>query len=166
MDEDTSGGRKGLPPDGKLVLRTKRSTSLNSDQCKNNFKKTRNWCPQTPLEEVNATSGGKTKKSKPIKNVMIYLIALFVPPLYFIIKKKWLAFVTSAFLMFLSPFFLITGFLAPVAFFFWFACAICAIWNLRKHVMRENAKVLAEEMAVKMAEVMRAQQPTSVPPRM
>ena len=96
---------------------------------------------------------------------MIYLIAIFVPPLYFLIKRRWLAFILSTFLFILSPFLLMTGILAPVALFFWFACAICALWHLRQQVTRENARILAEEMAAKMAEVMRPQS-TAVPPRM
>jgi hypothetical protein len=97
---------------------------------------------------------------------MIYLIALFVPPLYFIIKKKWLAFIVTGFLFFLSPFFLMTGLLAPVALFFWFASAMCAIWDLRKRVVRENAAIFAEELAAKMAPVIRQQQSTPTPPRL
>jgi hypothetical protein len=117
------------------------------------------------LEEVNATSVAQPKKLK-TKNLMTYLIALFVPPLYFIIKKKWLAFFVTGFLFFLSPFFLITGLLAPVALFFWFVSAICAVWDLRKSLVREHAAIFAEELAEKMGPVIRQQQSTPTPPRL
>jgi hypothetical protein len=97
---------------------------------------------------------------------MIYLTAIFVPPLYFLIKKNWLGFIVSGFLLLLSPILLMTVVLAPGALIFWGLCAICAIWDLRKHVAREHAAILAEEMASKMGAVMRQQQSTAVPPRL
>ncbi len=72
---------------------------------------------------------------------MTYLIAIFIPPLYFILKKKWLAAAGTMFLFLLSlPLF----FLLPV---FWIISSVCAVWDLRKSMMREHAKMIAEEIA-------------------
>ena len=95
---------------------------------------------------------------------MMYLIAILVPPLYFLIKKKWLAFLVTGFLMFFSVFMFI---LIPIL---WPVCAICAVWDLRKQLMHEHATIIAEKMATKMAETMRQQQQsvpsaTPVPPK-
>jgi hypothetical protein len=104
------------------------------------------------LEGVNATSGGKTQKTKPIeKTVMIYLTAIFVPPLYFIIKKKWLAFIVSSALFFLSLIFSMMVVLAPIALILWLLCSVCAVWDVRKALMLEHATIIADKMAEKMA---------------
>jgi hypothetical protein len=71
---------------------------------------------------------------------MMYLIAILLPPLYFLIKKKWLAFAVTGFLMFFSIFMFI---LIPIL---WPVCAICAVWDLRKAMMHEHATIIAETM--------------------
>ena len=83
---------------------------------------------------------------------MTYLIALFVPPLYFAMKKRWVGFIVTSLLLFLSMIFLITVVLAPGAFFLWFCCAICAVWHLRKEVVREHSRIFAEELVGKMSQ--------------
>lgn len=82
---------------------------------------------------------------------MIYLTAIFVPPLYFLIKKRWAGFIVSTGLFFLAMLFAIM-FLFPLTFILWFLCSIAAVWNLRNAKMHEHANLLATKMAEKMRE--------------
>jgi len=84
---------------------------------------------------------------------MIYLIALFIPPLYFLIKKKWLALIGSMVAFFFAVIFAIMMILLPISFILWGICSVVAVRDLRKRSMRENAEVLATKMAEKMREV-------------
>lgn len=80
---------------------------------------------------------------------MIYLIAIFTPPIYFIIKKKWLAAaITSALFVFSVCLFIVIPVLWPI-------CAICAVWDLRKSLMRDHAKMIGQEVQ----KAMRQEQP-------
>ena len=81
---------------------------------------------------------------------MIYLVAVLVPPLYFLIKKKWLGFIVSSVLLVLSLFLAMTVVLLPVALVLWIFCSVCAIWSVRKSLMHEHADILASKMAEKM----------------
>ncbi len=104
----------------------------------------------------------KPKKYQKGNLRMMYLIAIFFPPLYFMMKKKWLAFGVTAFLAILSFFFFMMVVFAPVAFILWALSSICAVWDLRKQVMHEHANSFAQ----KMADAMRQQQsppPASAP---
>lgn len=92
---------------------------------------------------------------------MIYLVAILMPPLYFLIKKRWLGFIVSSFLLVLSFFLAMTVVMLPVALILWMLCAVCAVWNLRKHLVHESAEVLA----TRMAEKMRQAHPAAEPPR-
>jgi len=80
---------------------------------------------------------------------MIYLVAIFIPPLYFLLKKKWLAFIGSMIAFFFAFIFAVM-FLIPVTLILWALCSVVAVWDLRKRVMHENAEVLATEIAEKM----------------
>jgi hypothetical protein len=84
---------------------------------------------------------------------MIYIAAILLPPLYFLLKKKWAAFVISSFLFVLSLFFAMTVVLIPVSLILWGLCAVVAVWNLRKSLMHEHAEVLATKMAEKMQQM-------------
>ena len=94
---------------------------------------------------------------------MVYLVAVFIPPLYFLMKKKWLAFLVSSFLLILSLLLAMTVVLLPVSVILWALCAVVAIWDLRKALVHEHAAVLAEKMADRLAETMRQQQSLSPP---
>jgi len=83
---------------------------------------------------------------------MIYLTAIFVPPLYFLIKKRWAGFIVSSILLVISLFLAMTVVLLPVALILWAVCSVCAVWNLRKALVHENANLLATKMAEKMRE--------------
>jgi hypothetical protein len=89
---------------------------------------------------------------------MIYLCAIFIPPLYFLIKKRWLGFIVSSCLLVLSLFLAMTVVLIPGALILWALCSTVAVWNLRKALVNESAEVLATKMAEKMREAQ------SVPP--
>ena len=77
---------------------------------------------------------------------MTYLIAIFLPPVYFMTKKRTAAAVVTSFLFLLSCIFYIMIVLAPVGLVLWLLSAIAAVWDLRKSLMREQAKMIAEEM--------------------
>lgn len=93
---------------------------------------------------------------------MMYLVAIFIPPLYFLMKKKWLGFFGSSFLLVLSLFLAMTIVLLPVALILWGLCAVVAIWDLRKQLMHEHATIIAEKLAEKMRE--QANPPSAPPP--
>ena len=84
---------------------------------------------------------------------MIYLVAIFIPPLYFLIKKKWLAFIGSMVAFFFAVIFAIMMILLPISFILWGICSVVAVRDLRKRSMHESAEVLATKMAEKMREV-------------
>jgi hypothetical protein len=81
---------------------------------------------------------------------MIYLCAIFIPPLYFLIKKRWLGFVVSSGLLILSFFLVMTVVLIPLALILWALCSTVAVWNLRKCLVNESAEVFATKIAEKM----------------
>ncbi|HWD91717.1 MAG TPA: hypothetical protein VG938_05130 [Verrucomicrobiae bacterium] len=81
---------------------------------------------------------------------MIFLVAIFIPPLYFLIKKKWLGLIVSSLLLILSLFLAMTIVLIPGALILWALCSMCAVWNLRKALVNEHAEAIATKMAAKM----------------
>jgi len=83
---------------------------------------------------------------------MIYLVAIFIPPLYFLIKKKWLALIGSLVAFFFAVIFAIMMVLLPLSLILWGVCSIVAVRDLRKRGMHEHAEVLATKMAEKMRE--------------
>jgi len=80
---------------------------------------------------------------------MIYLVAVFIPPLYFLTKKKWLPFIVSSCLLILSLFFAMTVILIPVSLILWGLCSAVAAWNVKKSLMHEHADLIATKMAEK-----------------
>ena len=81
---------------------------------------------------------------------MIYLAAIFVPPLYFLIKKKWGTFFGSMVALFFAVIFAIMVVLLPISFILWGICSVVAVRDLRKRSLHEHAEVLAAKMAEKM----------------
>ncbi len=81
---------------------------------------------------------------------MAYLLAVFLPPVYFFTRKKIGAGIVTTIMFLLSVIFVFTVVLIPVAIIMWFLAAACAGWNLRKEVMEEHATMIAEKMAAKM----------------
>ena len=78
---------------------------------------------------------------------MIYLLAIFCPPLYFLVQKKWVSFVFHSilYLVALALFFSIIGIV--VAFPLYLISAVCAVWDLRKRMVEEQATLIANKMA-------------------
>jgi hypothetical protein len=62
---------------------------------------------------------------------MIFL-GLLVPPIYFLVRKRWPAFVLSSALLIASIFLVAMVWLAPVILLLWVATAAFAIRDLRK----------------------------------
>lgn len=81
---------------------------------------------------------------------MIYITAVRIPPLYFLIKKRRLGFVVSSGLLVLSLFLAMTVVMLPVALILWGLCSVAAVWNLCNAKMHEHAELLATKMAEKM----------------
>jgi hypothetical protein len=109
------------------------------------------------------TTNKQNNKKKNTMKFTSYLLAVFLPPIYFATKKKWLAFVITSGFFCLSLIFYIMVVLAPLGLILWALSAGFAGWDVRKQMVNEHATILAEKMATKMAETMRQQQQT--PPR-
>jgi hypothetical protein len=77
---------------------------------------------------------------------MKYLVALFVPPLYFALRKQWGACAFNSMLYLLALATLIVG----VGVFFWFVAVAHAMWSLRKELMVEHATIMAKKFAEEM----------------
>ena len=75
---------------------------------------------------------------------MMYLVCIFLSPLYFLIRKKWVGFIINSILWVLAW---LTILLFGLGIFFWFVAAVHAIWNLREDLMRQQAQMIAEEIA-------------------
>lgn len=76
----------------------------------------------------------------------MYVIAFFVSPLYFLIRGKWGGFVINLFLYLLAIFTVFFG----IGVFFWAFGVAHAFFHLRKELMKEQAVMIAEEMAKRM----------------
>ena len=78
---------------------------------------------------------------------MMYLTALFVSPLYFLLKKKWGALIVHSILYPIALFLL---FFFGIGFFLWLALAVHALWDLRHQRDKEMAQAMATEMVAAM----------------
>jgi Mn2+/Fe2+ NRAMP family transporter len=81
---------------------------------------------------------------------MMYLCVLFVPPVYFMARKRWGAFILNAVLYGLGVLFLISIVGAVVAPIFWILAVGHAGWHLRKEQLEEHAEMIASKMAEKL----------------
>jgi len=80
---------------------------------------------------------------------MMYLVIIFVSPLYFIFRKKWGAFILNAILYLLGW---VTISIFGTGIIFWLLGIGHAAWHLRKELMKEQAQMIANEMVAKMKE--------------
>jgi uncharacterized membrane protein len=80
---------------------------------------------------------------------MMYLVVIFVSPLYFALRKKWGAFVLNALLYLMA---LSTILVFGIGLIFWALAVGHAGWHLRKELMAEHAEMIATKMAEKMRE--------------
>lgn len=71
---------------------------------------------------------------------MMYLLAILIPPVYFLIKRRWMAFAFTLAALVCSIFLLAELFLAPLVVVLWFACAFFAIWDIQQRVLKEKTK--------------------------
>jgi hypothetical protein len=82
-----------------------------------------------------------------------YLLALFVPPLYFATRRKWWAFVVNSFFYCVSLGFLLTIVFAIVAPLFWILCVAHAFFDLsftmRDLAIQKQAEVLATALEMR-----------------
>ena len=87
---------------------------------------------------------------------MQYLVAVFLPPLYFLMKKRMVAFAVHFALFLAAILCLLTLVLAVVAFPLWLISSTCAVWDLRKQLMEEHATTIARKLAETMQHPTRA----------
>lgn len=74
-----------------------------------------------------------------------YLIALLVPPLYFALEGKWLAFAANGMLYGMACYSVFTMGIGAF-FFFWLSAAVHALWQLRKAIMQEEVGPIRREI--------------------
>lgn len=82
----------------------------------------------------------------------MYLIVLFISPLYFLIRKKWLGFILNLILYGIAVVFLVTIIFAWVGFLFWILAVGHAGWHIKQENMEKHADMVATKMAEKMKE--------------
>ena len=78
---------------------------------------------------------------------MIYLVALFLSPLYFLLRGKWGGFILNSIFYCTALFLLITIVGATVAWIPWMIAMVHAVWALRREVAEEDATRLATKIA-------------------
>ncbi|HEV2454051.1 MAG TPA: hypothetical protein VGY98_07305 [Verrucomicrobiae bacterium] len=71
---------------------------------------------------------------------MMYVLAIFIPPVYFLINRRWMAFAFTFAALICSIFLLAELFLAPLVVVLWFACAFFAVWDIQQRVLKEKPK--------------------------
>lgn len=69
---------------------------------------------------------------------MMYLLAIFLPPVYFLVKRRWMAFAFSLACLVCSIFLIASLFLIPVVPVLWFGCALWAVWDIQRNVLVEK----------------------------
>lgn len=86
---------------------------------------------------------------------MIYLVAIFLPPLYFLSRKRWGGFIISSLLCFFGLVTMIMG----IGLVFYGAAIAYAVFNLRMELSAKQAELIAERTAAKLKEQETANQP-------
>ncbi len=81
---------------------------------------------------------------------MIILCILFISPLYFLLRKKWGAFVINAFIYLAACICVISIIGIPFAVIPWSIALIHAVYYYRSEVRTQNVELLASKMAEKM----------------
>lgn len=77
----------------------------------------------------------------------LYLIAFFLPPLYFLLRGKWLSFAINLCLWLLSiPLLFVFG----LGIFVWLITVVHAMWHVRRELVDEHATAIARRMAEEM----------------
>ncbi len=86
---------------------------------------------------------------------MIYLCLIFIPPVYFLTRKKWGGFVLNSILYGIALLCVLTIVGIMAAPFFWILSVGHASFSYRREMVANHAEMLATKMAEKMAETMR-----------
>lgn len=73
---------------------------------------------------------------------MMYLAIIFISPLYFLIRKKWGAFILNSVLYLLAVVTMIFG----IGIVFWALSVGHAGWHLRREDMVEQAELIAKKL--------------------
>ena len=97
-------------------------------------------------------NGFISKNGKQCTKPMIYFALIFIPPAYFISRKKWGGFILNSILYGLACLcvFSIAGIM--IAPFFWIISFIHAMLVYKKEATQRNINLLATKMAEKMRE--------------
>lgn len=82
----------------------------------------------------------------------MYLIVIFISPLYFLIRQKWFGFVINLILYTLAVISLVTIIFFWVGIIFWGLAVGHAGWAIRQEMMEKHADLVATKMAEKMKE--------------
>lgn len=69
---------------------------------------------------------------------MMYLLAILLPPVYFLAKRRWIAFAVTFTLFVASIAFWLMVYLVPLIFVAWFICAVFAVWDIRRNVASDH----------------------------
>ena len=78
---------------------------------------------------------------------MIYLVAIFIPPLYFLLRGKWLGFIVNSIFYGIALLCAVSIVGLVIAPFPWFVASVHAVWHIRKELVIENAEIMATKMA-------------------
>ena len=73
----------------------------------------------------------------------MYFIIIFVPPLYFLIRRKWGGFILNLALMVLAG---VTIFFFFIGFVFWILAIGHASWHYRRELMEKHAELIAAKI--------------------
>ena len=84
---------------------------------------------------------------------MTYLCLIFIPPVYFLTRKKWGGFCLNAVLYGLACLLVLTIALAFGGFCFWLLSVGHASFCYRREQMHRHAALIATKMAEKMREI-------------
>jgi hypothetical protein len=71
---------------------------------------------------------------------MMYPLAILIPPVYFLIKRRMTAFAFTLAVLVCSIFLRAELFLAPLVQVLWFSGAFFTTWNIQQLVLREEPK--------------------------
>ena len=77
---------------------------------------------------------------------MTYLIAIFFPALYFLMKQKWISFIIHSVIGIIAMILIISILGAFLGLPLYFVSSICALWDLRKQLQEEQAMAIARHM--------------------
>jgi hypothetical protein len=78
----------------------------------------------------------------------LYLIAFLLPPLYFLLRGKWLGFAINLTIWLISiPLLFVFG----LGVLVWLIAVMHAMWHVRRELIEEHATTMAKHLAEQMA---------------